>query len=110
PDRRKFLFTEPKVVEAFTWLKSYSDRIGVPQLRGFFGSLPENANFDAPVNPFMTGAVAMVKEGPWFANLVNNQKPEMSAWKISKDEERKLPREQRKQNYMWGAAPFPSAV
>jgi multiple sugar transport system substrate-binding protein len=110
PQLRKFTFTDPKVIAAFQWLKGYTDRIGVEQLRGFFSSLPDNVNFDAPVNPFMTGAVAMVKEGPWFANTINAQKPEMSRWKMSKEEERKLPREQRKQNYMWGAAPFPSAV
>jgi len=109
-EKHKINFTDPKVVEAFDWLQSYSTRIGIPQLRGFFGSLPDNANFDAPVNPFMTGAVAMVKEGPWFANIIDNQKPEMSRWRMSKDEERKLSREQRKQNYMWGAAPFPSAI
>jgi ABC-type glycerol-3-phosphate transport system substrate-binding protein len=33
----------------------------------------------------------------------------MNRWKMSKEEEKKLPFQERKQNYTWGAAPFPSS-
>ncbi len=97
----------PKMVEALEWIQSYSKRLGVEtmgEFRSGFGT------FNSTQNPFLTGMVAMVKQGPWMANYIEHLKPEMNRWKMSKEQEATLPREQRKQNYAWAAAPFPSAV
>lgn len=106
----KLTLTDPKVVQAYEWLRSSSLRIGVDEVKRFSSGLPAADNFGTPLNPFMSGAIAMMKQGPWFANEMDKHKPEMNRWKMSKEEEMKLPREQRKANYKWGAAPFPSAV
>ena len=84
---KKFTFTDPKVVQAYTWVQSYSKRLGkaaVSDFRGGFG------NFDSPQNPFMAGTVAMENQGTFMANFIRNQNPKMAG--------------------QWAAAPFPSAV
>lgn len=106
---RKLTFTDPKVIQAYEWIRSYSQRIGANEVKRFASGLPDVDNFDTPTNPFMTYSLAMMKQGPWFSNYMDKLKPEMNRWKMSKEEEMKLPREQRKQNYIWGAAAFPSA-
>ncbi|HVT90524.1 MAG TPA: extracellular solute-binding protein [Tepidisphaeraceae bacterium] len=100
----------PNVIQAYDWMQSYSKRIGPAEVSRFASGLPDVNTFDTPLQPFVTGALAMMKQGPWLANSIEHLRPAMNRWKMSKQEESKLPREQRKQNYMWGAAPFPSAV
>jgi multiple sugar transport system substrate-binding protein len=106
----KLTLTDPKVVQAYDWMRSYSQRIGASEVMRFSSGLPSTDTFDTPLNPFMTGAVAMIKQGPWFSSYMETLKPEMNRVKWSKEQERQLPREQRKDNYVWGVAPFPSAV
>jgi ABC-type glycerol-3-phosphate transport system substrate-binding protein len=107
---KKLTLNDPKVVAAYDWLQSYTKRIGRDQVLRFVSGLPTTDTFDTPLNPFMTGAVAMIKQGPWFSSYMETLKPEMNRVKWSKEEERKLPRAQRRDNYVWGVAPFPSAV
>lgn len=104
---QKITLTTPQVIKAFEWLQSYSKRLGkqsMTEFRSGFGS------FSSAQNPFLTGTIAMEQQGPWMANYIGMNNPKMNAWKMSKEAALKLPREARKANYMWGAAPFPSAV
>ncbi|HEY0074823.1 MAG TPA: ABC transporter substrate-binding protein [Abditibacteriaceae bacterium] len=104
---QKLKLTDPKVVRAFEWIQSYSKKLGkqsMTEFRSGFGS------FSTAQNPFLAGTIAMEQQGPWMANYIENLNPKMNRWKMSKEAERKLPREARKANYMWGAAPFPSAI
>lgn len=74
----------PQMQATFTWLESYPERFGaheLQQLRNSFGS------FASPQNPFFTGRVAMVLQGPWMANFIRKFAPE---------------------GFEWGVAPFPS--
>lgn len=108
PRTRKLTLTDPKVIAAFEWIASYSTRLGEPSMNAFksgFGS------FDSPQNAFLTGAVATVLQGPWMANYIGNLKPPMNNRQgLTKSRELELRPDQRKANYEWGAAPFPSAV
>ena len=45
------------------------------------------ANFNSPDNPFMRGKLAMMQQGPWFANMIRQYGPDID----------------------YGVAPFPSA-
>ena len=104
---QKINLTSPEMIKAFTWVQSYSKRLGkesMTEFRSGFGS------FASAQNPFLAGTIAMEQQGPWMANYIENLNPKMNRWKMSKEEEAKLPREQRRANYVWGAAPFPSAV
>jgi ABC-type glycerol-3-phosphate transport system substrate-binding protein len=72
-------------VASFEWLESYPKRFGAQDLLAFgegFG------NFASPQNPFFTGRVAMVLQGPWIHTFIKNLAPA---------------------DFEWGVAPFPSA-
>jgi multiple sugar transport system substrate-binding protein len=102
----RLTFLSPPCLEAFNWIRSYSQRLGtdmVSDFRSGFGS------FNSAQNAFITHEVAMVLQGPWMANYIEDLAPSMNRVKWTKEEERKLPRERRKENYEWGFAPFPAA-
>ncbi len=104
---QKLTINSPKMIEAYKWIQSYSKKLGkdsMTEFRSGFGS------FASAQNPFLVGTVAMEQQGPWMANYIEDLKPSMNRWKMSKEQERKLPYEARQANYQWGAAPFPSAV
>jgi multiple sugar transport system substrate-binding protein len=74
----------PGALAAFEWLRSYPERFGAGRLlamRDGFG------NFASPQNAFFTGRVAMVLQGPWMYNFIQNFAPP---------------------DFEWGVAPFPS--
>ena len=104
---QQLTLTDKGMVKAFEWLQSYSKRLGketMTEFRSGFGS------FNSSQNPFLAGTIVMEQQGPWMANYIENIKPKMNRWKFSKEVERRLPHEKRKDNYEWGAAPFPPAV
>lgn len=104
---RTFMLTSEPVVKALEWIQSYSRELGAESMSEFRSGL---GNYNSAQNPFFVDTVAMVQQGPWMANNIENNKPAMNRWKMSKEEELKLPWIQRRDNYVWGAAPFPSVV
>jgi multiple sugar transport system substrate-binding protein len=107
PATQTFLLTSPKFVQAYEWMGSYSKRLGRQSIQDFLSGHPLS-NFDSPQNPFLIGALAMQQQGPWMANYIMNLKPSMSQVLVPKAQEVTLGN--RKDNYAWGVAPFPSAV
>jgi len=95
----------PQMIQAFRWIQSYAKRMGPRALMDFKNSL---GNFDSPQNPFLVGKEAMDTQGPWMANYIRNNKPSLSQLLVPTDKEWELP--DRKANYAWAFAPFPSAV
>jgi ABC-type glycerol-3-phosphate transport system substrate-binding protein len=75
----------PENIEAFDWIESYPRRFGAKQLMSFRDGF---GNFTSPQNPFFTGRVAMVIQGPWIYNFIRNYAPP---------------------DFEWGVAAFPSA-
>ncbi len=75
----------PENVAAFRWIESYPKRFGARDLLGFCDGF---GNFASPQNPFFTGRVAMVLQGPWIYTFIKNLAPA---------------------DFEWGVAPFPSA-
>jgi len=75
----------PENVRAFEWIRSYSERWGVDNIRRFASGF---GNFSSPQNAFLSGRVAMELQGVWMHNFIEMYAPGME----------------------WGAAPFPSAV
>jgi multiple sugar transport system substrate-binding protein len=105
---QKFTLTDPKVVQAYNWIRSYSLRLGKDSMSEFRSSL---GGFDSPNNPFMAGKLAMEQQGPWLSNYIENNRPELNRVLTGdKKLEMTWPTEKRRQNYVWGAAPFPSAI
>ena len=85
PATKTFHFTDPRVIAAFKWVQSYSDRLGKDAVAEFSSSA---GGFNTPQNAFVTGSVVMEQQGPWMANILHSLKPDM--------------------DHDWAAAPFPA--
>jgi len=82
---RKMLIDTDQWVDAANWLKSYRDRFGadkLTRLRSGFGK------FASPQNPFFSGKAAMIHQGIWMDNFVNQYA---------------------QPDFEYGVAPFPAA-
>ena len=73
---------EPSVARAYGWVQSYARRYDAMRLNNFRSGF---GNFSSPQNAFLSGKVAMILQGVWMANFIQNYAPRMS----------------------WGASPFP---
>ena len=76
----------PENVAAYDWIASYPKRFGASSLLAFRDG---SGNFASPQNPFFTGRVAMVLQGPWIYNFIKTFAPP---------------------DFEWGMAAFPSAL
>jgi multiple sugar transport system substrate-binding protein len=103
----RFTLTDPRVVQAYEWIASYSEWMGKDAINDFKSGF---GNFDSPQNAFLAGQVAMEQQGPWMANFIYKLRPSMSTVKWPKDVEFAKPLEQRRENYDWAVEAFPSAV
>jgi multiple sugar transport system substrate-binding protein len=106
-EHQKFTLTDPRVVESFKWIQSYSKRLGKDAVNEFQSSA---GNFDSPQNPFLAGTLAMTQQGPWMAFYVLHLNPAMDGLARSSDENPGAPVAERRARMHWAAAPFPSAV
>lgn len=75
----------PENIKAMDWIATYPQRFGARELMAFRDGF---GNFTSPQNPFFTGRVAMVLQGPWIYNFIRNYAPP---------------------DFEWGVAAFPSA-
>ncbi|WP_428387355.1 ABC transporter substrate-binding protein [Mucisphaera sp.] len=71
-------------IEAMQWIASYTRKYGRNNILAFGSSF---GNFGSPQEPFLTGQIAMVIQGVWMYNFVDQFAPRLE----------------------WGVAPFPSA-
>jgi ABC-type glycerol-3-phosphate transport system substrate-binding protein len=106
PATRTITLTDPQTVAAYEWIASYSKKLGRESMATFRGGF---GNFDSPQNPFLTGTVLMEQQGPWMPNYIDHRRPELQRLHWSREEERTKPPAERRRNYFWAAAPFPSA-
>jgi len=82
--KQSITITSPANTAAYEWVASYPERFGARDLMSFKDGF---GNFASPQNPFFTGRVAMVMQGPWIYNFIQNYAPA---------------------DFEWGVAPFPS--
>jgi multiple sugar transport system substrate-binding protein len=99
--------TDPNVVRLYRWIEGYSKRLGKDAMTSFQSGF---GNFDSPQNAFLSGMVAMEQQGPYLANFIYSRQPRMSTVLWPKDQEMTLPLAERRKNYEWAVAPFPTAV
>jgi len=71
-------------VRAMEWMQSYARDLGVERVKKFNESF---GNYFTPENPFLSGKVAMIVQGPWVANLIGAFKPEMEYGVVAFPEE-----------------------
>lgn len=63
----------PESIRAMEWMQSHVRDLGADRLKRFADSF---GNYFTPENPFLTGKVAMIVQGPWIANLINAFSPD----------------------------------
>lgn len=128
----KLQLNHPQMIKALAWIQGYSQRLGIESMGEFRSGFGQ---FNSTQNPFLTGAVAMVQQGPWMANYIENLRPEMNRWNMPPErqkldeqlagevasgklasEDRMLkwaalvPAQERRKYCAWGFVPFPAAV
>jgi multiple sugar transport system substrate-binding protein len=69
------VFSDAPTVAAYEWVRSYPQRLGVELSRGFGNSY--NRSFHSPQDPFISGRVAMIVQGPWLANFIRHYGPKL---------------------------------
>jgi len=69
PKTQRALLDEPAAAAAYSWVQSYPRRLG-PERSAAFGN-SYGRNFHSPDDPFISGKVAMIVQGPWLANFIN---------------------------------------
>jgi len=82
---RKITANTPENVAAYAWYASFPEKFGVNNLKKFGASFGQN--FASPQNPFLDERIAMVLQGVWMYNFIDQFSPQLE----------------------WAAAPFPSA-
>ncbi len=63
------LIDQPASIAAYSWVSGYPARLG-PARSAEFGNR-YGRNFHSPDDPFISGKVAMIVQGPWLANFIN---------------------------------------
>ena len=82
------------MIEAFVVDPEVLQRLGehakaISDFRSGFG------NFNSTQNAFLVGPVAMVQQGPWMSNYIENLKPAWNRWRMPEEKlelEKKLAR------------------
>ena len=106
----RITLTDAKVIAAYDWIASYSRKLGAAEVIAFRSASGAGSNWSSPQNPFLTGTVLMEQNGPWMAWYFERYAPSLQRLRWSKPEEATKTLEERKLNYAWAAAAFPSAV
>jgi multiple sugar transport system substrate-binding protein len=107
---QKITLDAPPVIAAYDWLASYARKLGPKEGLAFFSTSGSGSNWDSPQNPFINGTILMEQNGPWMADRFEDYCPDRQRLLWSKEVEMTKPLAERKKNYFWAVAPFPSAV
>ena len=90
---QRFTLTDPRVIQAYEWMRSYSQRLG-PKAARDFKSGTQNV-FATAQNAFLVGSVVMEQQGPWMALYIETLAPSMNRWNVPPDQlerERNFPK------------------
>jgi ABC-type glycerol-3-phosphate transport system substrate-binding protein len=68
PQSPKATIDSPEVIAAYDWVQSYPKQFGLSKLNEFRSTF---GNYDSALNPFISGKLSMVIQGPWLANMIN---------------------------------------
>jgi hypothetical protein len=67
-------FDSEPYVKGYQWVRDLATALGQQRVLRFESGL---GNFNSPDNPFMRGKLAMVQQGPWFANMIRQYASEL---------------------------------
>jgi maltose-binding protein MalE len=72
-ETNRAMVDSPESKAALEWAAAWSDKIGVEHARRFKSAFA--TAYGSPQNAFVSGKVAMVVQGPWLANVINEFNP-----------------------------------
>jgi multiple sugar transport system substrate-binding protein len=64
---------DPRIVEAFTWMKSYADKYNIEDVEAFSSAFGTQTN-----NPFLTGQIAIYCNGDWGLADIKQYKADLN--------------------------------
>ena len=107
PQTNRMQYDTPEMRHMYTWVRGYTERYGLDMINAFQGGVNQTI---AARDPFVAGKLAMFFSGPWVTTSFEDYNPKGNRWRVSKAVEmsEESPLADRKDNYVWGAAPFPS--
>ncbi len=86
PSSGELTINSDEAVRAFDWIAGYARRDGVGAVSEFRSGL---GGFGSTQNPFLIGRLAMMQQGPWMANFIENLAPEMNRWNVPAEQLRR---------------------
>ncbi len=66
-------FDRPACIEAYEWVRRFPVALGEQASRAF--GTAADRSYHSPNDPFISGRVAMIAQGPWLANFINRYAP-----------------------------------
>lgn len=63
---------DPKIVEAFAWMKTYADKYNIEDMEAFQSAFGTQTN-----DPFMTSQISMISDGDWQLATIKQFKPDL---------------------------------
>ena len=73
--RGRAMCAEPRCVRAFEWVRATAARFGVAATTAFASGYGRNIH--SAQDPFMSGRMAMIVQGPWLANFIRTLTPSL---------------------------------
>jgi ABC-type glycerol-3-phosphate transport system substrate-binding protein len=88
PEGTKVLLDTPEMLNAYNWVRSFSEHLGKPALAEFRSgfSSGDTGLFDTPQNPFLVGWISMEWQGAWVSAFIEKLKPSMNRWHVPPDQ------------------------
>ena len=66
-------FDRPECTRAYQWVRSFPAKLGAQQTRACGTAV--DRSYHSEQDPFISGRVAMIAQGPWLANFINRYNP-----------------------------------
>lgn len=75
PDSNTAGFASEQTIRAYQWVRSCSHRFGMNATAAF--ATANDRNYHSAQDPFISGKVAMIAQGPWLANFIGLYNPHL---------------------------------
>lgn len=75
PLNKRAVLTDDATVKAYSWVQDFVKALG-PQQAATVGTNYARS-FHSPADPFISGAVPMIVQGPWIANFIRLYRPDL---------------------------------
>lgn len=75
PSTNRSTFDQRPCIDAYEWVRRFPLAMGEQAARAF--GTAADRSYHSPSDPFISGRVAMIAQGPWLANFINRYAPDV---------------------------------